>query len=67
MNGRGVFSSTNIGRFIATLELRLLLILAVRVLNRDEVSIIIDHVTRTMGAEEEGLRKAHMRIGNLLR
>jgi len=35
MNGRGVFLSMNIGRFIATLEPRLLLMLAVKVLNTD--------------------------------
>ena len=32
MNGRGVFSSKKMGRFIATLDPRLLLMLAVRVL-----------------------------------
>ena len=36
MNGRGVFLSTKMGRFMATLDPRLLLMLAVRVLNRDQ-------------------------------
>ena len=36
MKGRGVFLSKNIGRFMATLEPRLLLMLAVKVLNGDE-------------------------------
>ena len=35
MKGRGVSLSANIGRFIATLEPRLLLIFAVKVLNED--------------------------------
>ena len=44
MNGRGVFLSTKMGRFIATLEPRLFLMFAVNVLDWDEHQLSISHV-----------------------
>ena len=48
MNGRGVFLSTKMGRFMATLEPRLLLMFAVKVLDWDKHQSSSSHVMGIM-------------------
>lgn len=61
MNGRGVLSSKNRGRFIATLEPRLDLIFAVSVLRYGQ-----DISLQLRGAHSKASRKTCMRICNFL-
>ena len=66
MNGRGVFSSKKMGRFIATLEPRLSLVFAAMVLDWDKRHTSFSHVMGLREARPD-LRKAHMITVDLLR